>query len=121
VFGRIGKRSVASYLCRLPEQYGCGDGHETGSKVSDGHLIVYGSECVVCCLFGFSVTQPGEVLLDSFSVLERLLELSAVSGHFRSSIVGCIEILCAAIAFSGIEQWVFGQSGIFIFGSSPLF
>jgi hypothetical protein len=71
--------------------------------MGDGHLIAYSSERIVSCLFYFSVTKTREILLYDLSVFEGFFELFAVSGHFGSRIVGNIEILCAAIAFSGIE------------------
>ena len=114
-FGRIGKRSVASHFCRLLEQDSCSNGYKTGRKVGDGHLIAYGCEGVVRRLLYFSVAQPGEVLLDAFSVLEGFLEVFAVSGHLGPSIVGHIEILCAAVPFSGIEQGVFSRARMVIF------
>ena len=76
----VGECSIASDLVRLFEMYRGSDGYQTGGKMSDGHLIAYGSKRVMRCLFCFSVAESREVLLNGLPVLEDFLEFFTVLG-----------------------------------------
>ena len=54
-------------------------------------------------LFNLSVTKAGEVLFDDLPVFEDFFELFAVPWHSCAGVISDINILCAAVAFSGIK------------------
>ena len=69
----------------------------------NGHLIADGTKAIVGGLFHFSVAQARVILLNDLSVFEDLFEFFAVPGDPRTSVIGYIEIFCAAITFAGIK------------------
>ena len=95
--------------------YSRSNGYKAGGKMCDGHLIAYGSKRIVCCLFGFSVTKPREVLLNGLSVLEYFFVFFAVSGNSCTCIIGNIKIFRTAITFTGIERWAIGGTNFAVF------
>ena len=114
-FGRLGECPPAADLVRLLENNGCGYGYQTGSKVSNGHLILDGSESVVGCLFYFSVTKARIILFNHLASLEGFFVFLAVSGNSGPSIVGDIEVFGAAVAFAGTEGRMIGWASVVVF------
>ena len=83
--------------------------------MGNGHLILDGSQSIMCCLFDLTIAQPGIDLLDNLPLFEFDLVFPGVSRDSRTGIIGNIEILRAAIAFARIERWMIGRTGIVIF------
>ena len=101
--GWLGERSPATYLVRLLENNGSGYGYQAGSKVSNGHLVLDGSESVMGCLFSFSITKASIILFNDLASLEGFFVFFAVPGNSGPSIVGDIDVFGAAVAFAGTE------------------
>jgi len=70
---------IAANLFRLLENYGSSNGYQTGTKMSNGHLIAYRIKRIVRGLLNLSVAEPSIILLNYLSIFEYLFELFAVS------------------------------------------
>jgi hypothetical protein len=71
----MGKCSIAADFLRLLEDYSSGDSNQAGTKMSEGHLISYGIELVVC---GLSFDRP-ELTAEGLTV-EGLSFVAAITG-----------------------------------------
>ena len=100
---RLSECPPAAHLIRLLQNNGGSYGHQTGSKVSNGHLVLDGPEAVMGCLFRFSVAQTRIILFNDLASFEGFFVFLAVSGNSGPSIVGNIDVFGAAVAFAGME------------------
>ena len=71
--------------------------------MSNGHLVLYGPEAVMGCLFYFSITKASIILFNDLASLEGFFVFLAVSGNSGPRIVGDIDVFGATVAFAGIE------------------
>jgi len=115
--GRLGECPPASDFVRLLENNGCGYGYQTGSKMSNGHLVLDGPESVMGCSFYFSVTQTRIILFNDLASFEGFFVFLTVSGNSGPSIIGDIDVFGAAVAFAGMEGGMIGWTSIIIFFS----
>ncbi len=71
--------------------------------MSNGHLVLYGPEAVMGCLFYFSITKASIILFNHLASLEGFFVFLAVSGNSGPGIVGDIDVFGATVTFAGIE------------------
>ena len=114
-FDRLGECPPAADLVRLLKNNGCGYGYQTGCKVSNGHLVLYGPEAVMACLFYFSITKASIVLFNDLASLEGFFVFLAVSGNSGPSVIGDIDVFGATVAFGGIERRMIGWASATVF------
>ena len=77
--------------------------------MSDSHLVADGAHFVMSGLFGFAITEAGEVTFDFCAQIECALKKGGVPWNAGTGVIGDVEILGAAISLSfkgrGMLNW----------------
>lgn len=112
----LGERLVASHFLGLMEQDSGGNPNQTGRQMSNRHLIPDGFQGIVGRLFGLPITESRKVLFDGLPVFEGVLEFVRISGDTGAGIVGHIDVLGTAVAFSGMIGRMICRTDRVVFG-----
>ena len=92
------------------------------SQMSDGHLISDGKIIKMRSLLSLAIPHAGKIPFYLSSLLESVFICIAFAGDLRTGVIGDIDILGAAIAFSGTEKFMIDgtftrQTLFFLFGA----
>ena len=74
--------------------------------MGDSHLILNGTEFIVCGLFSFSISEAGEVSLNFGTQGESFFKERSITRYLRAGIIGEVQIFGAAIGFVLSEFWM---------------
>ena len=90
--------------------------------MSDGHLISDGKVIEMRSLLRLAVPHAGKIAFHLGSLLESAFICIAFARDLRTGVIGDIDILGAAIAFPGTEQFMIDgtftrQTLFFLFGA----